>query len=75
MVDAPTPAPRKPGGLKMATIQQKYILELDYPEAVALKTLLGSMNDEEFSAHGVSGEARRLMADLWHLLPFPDEED
>ena len=58
----------------MAKVIDSYTIELSRGEALAFKKLLGSMTDEQFSSHGVSGEDRELMSDVWNSLPFEDEE-
>jgi hypothetical protein len=57
----------------MAEVEISYTIKLSKEEALAFKKLLGSMNDKQFSEHGISGENRQMMSDIWNSLPF--EED
>ena len=57
----------------MAKIITTYTIELNKTEALALKQILGSMNDKEFAAKGVEFENRELIRDIWDLLPDKDE--
>ena len=58
----------------MATMKTEYLLKLDEEDAVALKKVLGGMNDDEFAKLGVRGDDRKRMSDIWDLLPFEDDE-
>ncbi len=58
----------------MATMKTEYLLKLDEDEALALKKVLGGMNDDEFAKLGVRGDQRRAMSDIWDLLPFEEDE-
>ena len=57
----------------MAKIITTYTIELNKTEALALKQILGSMNDKEIAAKGVEFENRELIRDIWDLLPDKDE--
>jgi len=56
-------------------LKTTYTIHLDVNEAAALKTLLGSMNDEEFSRVGIKGEDREVMSNLYDLIPHSDEDE
>ena len=58
----------------MAKVKASYTIELNQEEALAFKKLLGSMTDDQFSAHGITGDDRRMMSDVWNSLPYGDEE-
>ena len=58
----------------MADIRTDYTLTIDQDEAVALKRLLGSMNDVQFGELGISDEDRVRMAGIYDLLPYGPEE-
>lgn len=58
----------------MATMKTEYLLKLDEEDAVALKKVLGGMNDEAFASLGVRGDDRRRMSEIWALLPLDDDE-
>ena len=58
----------------MAQMIIGFTLELDKAEALALKKILGSMNDKEFAAKGIEGENRELIRNIWDLLPDRDED-
>ena len=57
----------------MANVEESYTIELNKEEAIAFKRLLGSMTDDQFSVHGIIGDNRRMMSDIWECLPFEDE--
>lgn len=57
---------------EMANMIVNFTLELNKDEALALKQILGSMNDKEFAAKGIKGENRELIRDIWDLLPDKD---
>ena len=57
----------------MATVKAKYIIELNEEEALVFKRLLGRMTDNQFSEHGITGNSRNLMNEVWCSLP--DEDD
>ena len=59
----------------MAILQTEYLLKLTQREAEVLKILLGNMNDDQFAEFGVRGDDRKLMAGLWCLLPYAEEDD
>ena len=58
----------------MANMIVNFTLELNKSEALALKKILGSMNDKEFAAKGIEGENRELIRDILGLLPDKDED-
>ena len=57
----------------MATIETEHLLKLSQREAEVLKMILGGMNDDQFAKLGVTGDDRKLMAAMWYLLPYPEE--
>lgn len=58
----------------MATMRAEYLLRLDEEDAVALKKVLGGMNDDEFAKLGIRGDDRKRMSEILHLLPFDGDE-
>ncbi|MCP4101726.1 MAG: hypothetical protein GY750_09920 [Lentisphaerae bacterium] len=58
----------------MANMIVNFTLKLSKDEALALKQILGSMNDKEFAAKGIEGENRILLGDIWDMLPDKDED-
>lgn len=53
----------------MAEIETTYTLRFDEEEVLALKKLLGAMNDDDFAQYGIQGVERERMHDLWVVLP------
>lgn len=51
-----------------------YMLILNGSGVKALKTLIGSINDEEFANYGVRGEDRVMISEIYGLLPDIEEE-
>jgi hypothetical protein len=56
------------------TLETTYTLTLKEHEAHALKKLLGSMNDQEFSNFGISGDDRETMGEIYDAIPYIDDE-
>ncbi len=54
----------------MAKLRTTYTIDLNEAEAAALKKLLGSMNDKQLAEHGIEGDDRQRIGELWDLLPF-----
>jgi len=58
----------------MPKMKTTYHLELSLDESLALKQLLGSLTDPQFENFGIEGEDRRMLGDIYNILPDKDEE-